>query len=415
MNLKQIRNLSIVLCLIVAAAYFGYSVGEQRGLGVSSKYGMDLSLMNIVRQKLSEGFLEKDKLKNDKDLMYGAVQGMVASLGDPYTVFLSPKENKNSNDDLQGEFGGVGISLGYKDKNIAVMSPLPKTPAERAGILAGDVIMRIIDKEKKVDKDTSGMSLSEAVDLIKGKIGTEVTLKIYREGKADSFDVNLTRANIVVPSVEMSWKESNGKKIAVVKMYKFSERLYTEWNDVVSKINNEKGNNYGGIVLDLRNNPGGYLQASVVVASEFLAKGKVVVEQQNANGKIDYYKAESGQRLLNDKMIVVVNGGSASAAEILAGALREQGRSKLVGEKTFGKGTVQAPEDFPDGSGLHVTIAKWNLPNGKNIHKEGVTPDVVVKYEVPKELMDTNIKLTEEQRKNLPDNQINKAIEELLK
>ena len=231
-----------------------------------------------------------------------------------------------------------------------------------------------------------------------------MTLELYREGIKDTFKVSLIRDNIVVQSTELEWKEKDGKKIAWVRLYKFSEQTYKDWPDMVKKINEEKsklGGNYGGIVLDLRNNPGGYLQASVLVASDLLRDGVVVI-QESADGSREEYRVDKKMgNLVNDKLVVLINGGSASAAEILAGALRGHDRAKLVGEKSFGKGTVQEPVDFADGSGLHVTVAKWLLPDGKNIHGEGVRPDVEEKLS------------TDEENKN--DNQLEKAIEVLLK
>jgi carboxyl-terminal processing protease len=311
---------------------------------------------------------------------YGAIQGMVAALDDPYTVFLPPTDNKSANEDLAGEFGGVGISLGYKDKTLAVMSPLPKSPAEKAGIKAGDLILKITDKVNNIDKETTDMSLNEAVSLIRGKIGTEVTLKMFREGKEAAYDIVLKRENIVVPSIELEWKEQGGKKIAWVKLYKFTEKLFTEWPEKVEEIKNEKiKGNFGGIILDLRNNPGGFLQASVLVASDFIESGTIVTQKSSNGSEEKYNVVEDMGNLLDDKLVVLINGGSASASEILAGALKDYKRAKLIGEKSFGKGTVQQPEDFKDGSGLHITIAKWLLPSGKNIHKEGVMPDIEVK------------------------------------
>jgi len=193
----------------------------------------------------------------------------------------------------------------------------------------------------------------------------------------------MKRDNIVVPSLEFEIKEVKGKKYAWIKLYKFSDQLYKDWPELVDKVLIEKNkniNNFGGIVLDLRNNPGGFLQASVLVASDFIKDG-IIVKQASANGQDQTYTVESGRgKLLNDKLVVLINGGSASASEILAGALKDYNRAKLVGEKSFGKGTVQSPQDFPDGSGIHITIAKWLLPSGKNIHGEGVMPDVEVKY-----------------------------------
>ncbi len=382
MRLKNIRNLFLGLAVLAVVSLVSYKVGQGNKIIPSTLGQFDLSLMWKVKEKLSTDFLEKDNIDNEK-MKYGAIQGMVAALDDPYTVFLPPEENKSANEDLAGEFGGVGISLGYsKDGVLSVMSPLSETPADKAGIKAGDLILKIVDTKNNVDRDTNGISLTEAVNLIRGDIGTEVTLTMYRESNQKRFEVVLKRDNIEVPGVELKWLEIKDKKIAWIKMSKFSEDLFTKWNDIVVKINNEKktlGNSYGGIILDLRNNPGGYLQASVVVASDFIKEG-VIVKQQSTKGITEVYNVEKNRgNLLDDKLVVLVNGGSASASEILAGALHDYNRAKLVGVKTFGKGTVQQPEDFSDGSGLHLTIAKWLLPNGKNIHKEGIVPDVEIK------------------------------------
>jgi carboxyl-terminal processing protease len=405
MKMKDLRNIVMVLALMSIVGLLSYRLGQknQPVVGVGSGGSgsqLDLSMMWKVKEKLSEMFLEKDKIV-DKNLVYGAISGMVSSLGDPYTVFLPPTENKSSNEDLAGEFGGVGISLGYKDKNLAVMTALSKTPAEKAGLKAGDLILKITDKSKNVDRETTDISLNEAVNLIRGKVGTSVTLKMFRDGGKDTFDVTLVRDNIVVPNLELEFKEKDGKTVAWVKLYKFADTLYKDWPQMVSKISakqKELGSNFGGIVLDLRNNPGGFLQASVMVASDFIDSG-VIVKQASSDGQTETYEVDPSRRqLLGEKLVVLVNGGSASAAEILAGSLKQHNRGKLVGEKTFGKGTVQQPVDFSDGSGLHVTIAKWLLPDGTNIHKVGVAPDVEVKP-------NADIKI---------DSQLDKAIEILL-
>lgn len=401
MDKKFIRNLFLGLATVSILMLSAYKVGQNSVKAEIKEEGkLDLTQMWKVKSRLEELYLDADEMDDEK-MTYGAIQGMVAALGDPYTVFLPPSDNKAANEDLAGEFGGVGIQLGYKDKTLSVMAPLAKTPAEAAGIKAGDLILKIIDKEKEVDKDTAGISLDEAVSLIRGPVGSKVTLKLYREGKSEAFDVELKRDNIVVASLEMEWVEREGKKFAWVKLYKFTDRLFTEWPEMVEKIRSEKDDSYGGLVLDVRNNPGGFLQASVLVASDFLKEG-LVVKQESSNGKTEVYEVDKKRGyLLDDKMVVLVNGGSASASEILAGALKDYNRAKLVGEKTFGKGTVQQPENFADGSGIHVTIARWLLPKGNNIHNEGVNPDVEVIYEA-----------NEEDPKK--DNQLEKAIEVLL-
>lgn len=404
---KQIRNLFVFLALIALTSLISFKAGKSVGLtaagGTNNATTLDLSLMWKVKDKLKQSYLDQSKL-DDKTMTYGAISGMVAALGDPYTVFLAPKENKSTNDDLAGEFGGVGIQLGYKDKTLAVMAPLANTPADKAGVRAGDLILKITDKEKNIDKDTTGISLEEAVTLIRGKVGSEVTLTFYREGQKSTFGITLKRENIVVPSMELEWIKKDGKSVGWIKLHKFSEQTYKDWPETVDKIIAEKsklGSNYGGLVLDLRNNPGGYLQASVLVASDFIRDG-VVVTQRSSDGKEEVYKVDSGRgNLVNDKLAVLINEGSASASEILAGAIKGHNRAKLVGVKSFGKGTVQSPIDFADGSGLHITIAKWLLPDGKNIHGEGVMPDVEEKWN--------------NENKDKQDNQLDKAVQVVLK
>jgi carboxyl-terminal processing protease len=398
MRFKNIKNLALALALLSIVSLVSYKIGEGKGVLVGGNQ-WDMSLMWKVKDVLSNKFLEKDKVKDNNALKYGAIEGMVAALDDPYTMYLPPKENKNANEDLLGKLNGaVGISLGYKDKTLAVMSPIAKSPAAKAGVQAGDLILKITDKIKDIDRDTTGISLEEAVNLIRGEVGTEVTLKMYREGKSDTFEVVLKRDNVEIPGVELEWKDYNGKKVAWIKFYKFSEQVFDEWDKIVEEINSKKGSDYGGIVLDLRNNPGGYLQASVVVASDFLSDG-VVVKQESTNGITETYAVDKSRGgLINEKLVVLINGGSASASEILAGALKDYNRAKLIGTKSFGKGTVQETEEFKDGSGLHVTIAKWLLPSGKNIHGEGIEPDIEVKSETAEN-----------------DVQLNRAIEELLK
>ena len=310
-------------------------------------------------------------------MVYGAISGMVASLGDPYTVFLPPSDQKQSKEDLAGSFEGVGIQLGYKDGKIAVIAPLTETPADKAGIKAGDLILKIKDAANNVDKETVGMTLPEAVELIRGPKGTEITLSLSREGKED-FDAILKRDTILVKSVELSYKE----KTAVLKLTRFGERTYEEWDAAVTEIENKiNKKEVSGMVLDLRNNPGGLLQGSIFIASEFLKDGIIVKQEKSQNGGTETYSVSRNGKLTKIPLVVLINPGSASASEIVAGALQERGRAKLVGEKSFGKGTVQEAEELVGGSGLHVTVARWLLPSGKNIDKEGVNPDFEIKMD----------------------------------
>ena len=384
MKLKGIRNIFLILALVAVTSLVSYRLGSGRSdvsLVSTSKSG-DSGLMAEVKSRLNQKFLEKNKLKETKNLEYGAIAGMVQSLGDPYTVFLPPKDNKSTNEELAGTFGGVGISLGYKDKTLAVMTALSNTPAERAGVKSGDLILRISDSSKKVDKDTTGITLADAVDLIRGPVGSKVTLKMFREGQKETSDVILIRENIVVPSIKLEFKQNQGKTVAWVSLSKFSEQIYKDWPETVVKIKEKMTDpTFGGVVLDLRNNPGGYLEAAVQVASDFIESGVVVKQEASDGTTITYEVQKDRKNLLQVPLVVLINGGSASASEILAGALRDHQRAKLIGEKSFGKGTVQQPEDFADGSGLHVTVARWLLPSGVNIHGVGVMPDVAVTWD----------------------------------
>jgi len=399
LTLKQIRKVIIGLILLVLVGGIGYKLGEQkarletvssfplvrveRTLPAEKEGKVDFSLFWEVWDKLEISYLERKNI-DYKKMVYGAISGMVASLGDPYTVFLPPTENKEAKSDLRGDFEGVGIQIGYnKEQKLAVVAPLAGTPAEAAGLKAGDMILKIVDEAQKIDRDTTGISLPEAVKLIRGPKGSKVKLTIQREGIEKPFEVVLKRETIVVKSVEVKFDEKNGKKIAILKLSRFGERTDQEWEEAVDLINAKcnppaGGAKCAGVILDLRNNPGGFLQGSVFIGSEFLVKGVIVQQDKGTDGK-EIYEVNRSGKLLREDLVVLVNGGSASASEIVAGALQETKRARLVGEKTFGKGTVQEAEDLPGGAGLHVTVARWLLPSGKSIDKEGVKPDVEVK------------------------------------
>lgn len=320
-----------------------------------------------VWQLISDKYLDKAKIDPQK-LLYGAISGMVESLGDPYTSFLPPQDNKAVKEELSGSYEGVGIQLGFRDKKLVVVAPLSGTPAQKAGILAGDAILKIDDKE------TEGLSLPEAVKLIRGAAGTAVTLTITRNGEEQPKEVRVAREKIQIKSVEVKFENLEIGEIATIKLIRFGEQTNDEWNKAIDEV---IAHNAKGVILDVRNNPGGFLQGAVYIGSEFVS-GKIVGQEQ-AGGQREFVSATRTGKLLKIPLVVLVNKGSASAAEIVAGALQEHKRSKLVGENTFGKGTIQDAQDLPDGSGVHITIAKWLLPSGENIDAVGIKPDIEVK------------------------------------
>lgn len=334
---------------------------------------IDFKLFWDTWDLVSRNYLDKRAIDPHK-MFYGAISGMVAAIGDPYTVFLPPEQQKSSKEELNGSFEGVGIQLGFnKERRLVVVAPLSGTPAEQAGIKPEDLIIKIDDK------DTTNMTLPEAVKLIRGPKGTEVLLTIFREGETDTRQVTLVRDTIVVKSVEVSFEQtSSGKKVAHIKLSRFGERTQEEWGEAVERAVSESAQ---ALVLDVRNNPGGFLEGAVFIASEFLESGDVVL-QENAQGERASYKVNRQGKLTRIPMVVLINKGSASASEIVAGALQDRRKIKLIGEKTFGKGTIQEAQDLPGGTGVHITVAKWLTPNGRWVNDtDGLEPDIFVEAE----------------------------------
>jgi len=386
-RLAQIRFLFFCLFLIFISGFFGYKLGrgeinflqkKSPGLEVnfSNPKDLDFSLFWDVWQRLEESFLDKKAL-NSQNMYWGAIKGMVDSLGDPYTVFLPPSDNKQAKEDLSGEFEGVGIQLGYKDSQLSVIAPLKGTPAYAAGIKAGDLILKIDDKE------TTNVTLPEAVRLIRGPKGTKVKLTLIHEGEKEPYETVIVRDKITVPSVELEFVDN----VAHLKLTRFGDKTGEEWEKAVDKILEKS--RVKGVILDLRDNPGGYLSGAIFITSEFLDKG-VVVQQEGASGIKETFSVNRQGKLTKIKLVVLVNEGSASASEIVAGALQDYGRAKVLGVKTFGKGTIQEAQDLKDGAGLHVTTARWLLPKGRSIAEEGITPDIEVKDE-PKTEVDEQL------------------------
>ncbi|MBM2820625.1 MAG: ctpA [Candidatus Berkelbacteria bacterium] len=301
---------------------------------------------------------------NTQKMVYGAIKGMVESLGDPYTSFMEANDSKMLQEDLSGQIQGIGAEITEKDGKILVVAPLADSPAERAGLKPKDEILRI-DKET-----TSNMSLNVAISKIRGKAGTEVNLLVNRADFQKPQEFKIKREKIIIKSVKYEMKDN----IGYINITQFGDDTTDLAKTAASEI---KKQNPKAIVLDLRDNPGGYLDSAVDVASLFMKRG-VVVKEQNKDGKIEELKTTLEGILSGYRIVILANEGSASASEIVAGALRDSRGSLIVGKRTFGKGSVQEVENLKDGNTLKVTVARWLTPSGKAIDKEGITPDVEV-------------------------------------
>jgi len=343
-----------------------YTQNDKTTTVANSDDSFDVNLYSEVWNELKQNYVDKAKIK-DKDLFYGSLKGLAASLGDPYTVFMDPTAAKEFADDLAGTFEGIGAEVGMRNGIITIIAPLDGMPAQKAGVRSGDKIYAIDGKA------TVGLTVDQAVKMIRGQKGTKVILTILRGTGAKAQDISITRDVIFVKSVKTEMRKDG---IYVIKVSNFNDDTLGLFNTAVAEIVAKKPK---GIILDLRDNPGGYLETAVAMASEWVEAGPVVVEQYGDN-KRNEYPSNGKARLKNYPTVVLVNGGSASASEILAGAIRDYKKGTLVGEQTYGKGSVQTLKDLSDGSSLKITIAKWLTPGGDFINEKGITPNVIVKY-----------------------------------
>ncbi|MFA4930490.1 MAG: S41 family peptidase [Patescibacteria group bacterium] len=295
---------------------------------------------------------------------YGALKGLVSSLGDPYSTFFDPAETKKFNSELSGSFEGIGAEIGIKNEQLTIIAPLPASPADKAGLKPGDKIIAI-DKQ-----DTTGMSLDNGISLMRGPKNTTVVLSVIHAGEQTIEDISIKRDVINVKSVSWSMKNDD---IAVIEISHFNSDTTAEFNAIVKEIVLQSPR---GIVLDLRDNPGGYLDSSIDIAGQFLDHQVIVIENYGNNEK--KYTSDVTALLKDYDVVVLVNNGSASASEILAGALQDYQRATIIGETTFGKGSVQDYEQFNDGSSLKLTVAKWLTPLGHSIDDTGIVPDIEV-------------------------------------
>ncbi|HUO76875.1 MAG TPA: S41 family peptidase [Thermodesulfovibrionales bacterium] len=362
------RKMLITLALVFTIAVSGIAVGRW-SVGLVNAEVEGYESIKIFTEALSivkKNYVEETKTK---DLVYGAIKGMVNAL-DPHSGFMNPEAYKEMQVDTKGEFGGLGIQIGIKDNVLTVIAPIEDTPAYKAGIKAGDRIVKINDEI------TRDMGLLDAVNKMRGPKGTSVKITIMREGWNEPKEFTLIREIIKIKSVKYKVLEEG---IGYIKLTQFQEQTASDLSKALSQLTSE---NVNSLVLDLRNDPGGLLNSAVDVTSQFLPPGKLVVYIKDRAGEKNEYRT-GGNYTYYDKpsMVVLVNQGSASASEIVAGALKDWRRAVILGAQTFGKGSVQSVIPLSDGSGLRLTTARYYTPSGTSIQSTGITPDIVVKIE----------------------------------
>lgn len=396
-----LSNLTVVV-LIVSAFLLGFFIGGERPSDISYVTEVENKVDNQTPVDFSP-FWKSWKILNEKqidasdtsaeDKLWASIQGLTQAYHDPYTVFFPPKETKAFEEEISGNFEGVGMEVGLKDDVITVVAPLKNTPAEKAGIQSGDKIIRIDGTP------TINMTIDDAVDMIRGEKGTIVKLTVLREGVVEPLEISITRASIQVPTLATELRKDG---VFVISFYSFSANASEEFRQSLIEF---KASSSNKLLLDLRGNPGGYLNAAVDIASYFLPRGKVVVREIGKDNKEIEVLRSKGYDLLEDKkpfeMVVLINQGSASASEILAGALQEHKIAELVGMRTFGKGSVQEVVPVTSNTRLKITIAEWQTPNGKSISEEGLEPNKEIEW-------------TPDETNPEYDNQLEEAVEILL-
>jgi len=344
--------------------YLGVLTGKYKKVDGQWARNIDFDYYWEVWDILKNTYVDKDEI-NDKELFYGSLKGLVSSLDDPYSEFMNPVENEEFNNDMSGTFDGIGAELGIRDNILTVISPIDGTPAQKAGIMAGDKILEINGES------TQNMNINEAVSKIKGEKGTEVVLSIFRDGFEDIKKIPIVRDTIIIKSVKY---EKLNNDLFLISIDSFNNDTKKILIEAIAKINEIKPK---GVIIDLRNNPGGYLDTAVEVLGEWI-NGKTAVIEKFGDGKTTEYKAMGNNGLENYKTVILINGGSASASEIVAGALHDYNKATIIGEQSYGKGSVQMVEDLSDGSAVRITVAEWITPYGQSINKTGIKPDIEV-------------------------------------
>lgn len=361
-NLKKLLTLLSLVLIVYASFSVGNYYGENK-CALCSPSDFDFSLFWQAYHEIVNNYVDKGTIDNQK-ILYGAIAGMAKSLNDPYTVFFPPEEKKQFLEDIAGQFSGVGMEIGVKDGQLQVVSPFEGTPAQKAGLRPGDKIIEINGTS------SSDITVDEAANLIRGPKGTEVTLTIQRESWKEPKEIKIIRDVIEIPTVKWELKD-NG--VAYLKIYQFSQTSALDFQKMANEILNSKAKK---IVLDLRGNPGGLLNQAEEIAGWFLKRGEIIDIVQGKER--EEHKAKGNEKLLNYPIVILMDKGTASGAEILAGALKDDRQVQLIGEDSFGKGLVQETENLADGSLLKITTAKWFTPKGTSISHVGLTADIKV-------------------------------------
>lgn len=344
--------------------YLGRLTGKYSKVDSKWAQNVDFDLYWEVWEKLKTQHPNKDQI-TDKQMFYGSLKGLVASFDDPYSEFMDPKENKEFEDDMSGVFDGIGAEIGLRDGILTIISPIEGTPASRAGLLPGDKILEINGE------NTKDFSVDQAVSKIRGPKGTEVVLSIYNSSIDEIREVKIIRDKIFIKSVKYEKLEND---IFLIKISAFNDDTSSLFSEAVKQFISSGSKK---LIIDLRSNPGGYLETAVNLLGEWI-NGEVAVIEKFADDKQLDYPAKGLNRLSSYNTVVLINGGSASASEIMAGALKDYGKATIIGETSYGKGSVQMLRSLSDGSALKVTVAKWLTPKGQDISKEGIEPDVEV-------------------------------------
>jgi carboxyl-terminal processing protease len=400
--LKFVLNIFILLIVFSLGAYMavendivkksaekevvfvGKLLGKYQEVDNKLVQNVDFSLYWDTWNEIKDSYIGNDEI-SDKQLFYGSLKGLVESTGDPYSTFMDPTKTKEFEENMSGSFEGIGAEIGIRDGILTVISPLSGTPADRAGLNPGDKILEINGET------TENLDINEAVSRIRGEKGTEVKLSVYTPEANDVRDVNIVRDTIIIESVKMEILEDDIFLIEISAFNSDTRSLFSEFSRQAFE------NEAKGVIIDLRNNPGGYLDSSVAILGEWINGKKALLEIFNDGREIEY-TAKGSNYLENIPTIVLINYGSASASEIVSGALQDYDKATIIGTKSYGKGSVQVVKNMKDGSSIKITVAKWLTPLGQNISEEGIEPDEEITF-------------TEDDYINDVDPQLNRALE----